>query len=272
MTIGFTGYRHRAYEGDSIVLGQPAQRIRTTGMQVYPLWQDTVWINEVHHTSLQGDLLMLLVNSPTGQLWDTLLRFDAVPGDAWYLPNYDQHCAGQEPFGQIQVLDTGHVVVDGVTLRQWAYGSLGANGEVIAASAYYFERIGFLYGLLPYPYCDPIIDAGEVLSCYFDSDLTYITAWAQPAGTCDFTLGAPSPASTHGITVAPNPGREQLMLSLPASSHRVNVIDALGRTIITYPSLSGSTPIATAHLPSGAYLIRIESADGSRTSLRWIKE
>ncbi|MFZ1693618.1 MAG: T9SS type A sorting domain-containing protein [Flavobacteriales bacterium] len=275
--ISFTyeGYLHRAYTGDTIVLGQPAQRIVANGMRVYlpgTPGADTTWIiNEITHTSLQNDVLMVPAWSPSGLAWDTLLRFDAVPGDRWYLPNYYQYCNGQEPYGVLQVLDTSHVIVEGVSLRRWSVGTLGFFGEVLW-NQFYYERIGFLDGLIPFPFCGAFIELGESLKCYWDNSITFI-APGQPIGTtCDITLGAPSPVSTDMISAAPNPGREQLMLTLPASSHRVELIDALGRIHFTHANLTGTATIATAHLPSGAYVIRVEDAYGSRTSLRWIKE
>lgn len=78
-------------------------------MRVDLLLQDTVWIDELQYTALQDDVLMVPAWSPNGVAWDTLLRFDAVPGDRWYLPNYHLYSNGQEPYGMLQVTDTGHV-------------------------------------------------------------------------------------------------------------------------------------------------------------------
>jgi len=272
MSIGFSGYRHRVYEGDTIVLGQPAQRIRTTGIQVDLLSLDTIWINQVHHTSVQNNVLMFLTGSPNGLVWDTLLRFDALPGDRWYPPNYNVLCTGEEPYGMIQVTDTGHVVVDGVSLRRWSYGALGPNGELMGGNEHYYERVGFLNGLVPFPFCGVIIEAGEILICYWDSQLTFNNPSAPSGSTCDITLGTSSSARLTAISLSPNPGREQLTLTLDSSPHGITLLDALGRVVATHANLMGTTTIATEQFPSGPYLLRIESPDGTRTSLRWVKE
>lgn len=272
LSIGFTGHRHRVYEGDTIVLGQNAQRIRTTGIRVDLLLQDTVWIDQVQHTSLLSNVLMVPAWSPNGVAWDTLLRFDAVPGDRWYPPGYGEACAGLEPFGQYQVLDTSHAVVDGVSLRRWEYGILGPNGEIIAGNGFYYERVGFTSDFVPYPYCGTIIDVGEMLKCYRDADLTFLGPWTAPGTECDFILGAATTASVQLVAVAPNPGREQITLTLPSSPHLVEVLDALGHLVAMRTQVAGMTTIGTTQLPSGVYLIRVEGANGARTSLRWVKE
>lgn len=272
----YDGYYHRAYTGDTVLLGQPAQRIVTNGMLVYlpgtPGADTSYIVNQVQYTALQNEVLMVPAWSPNGLAWDTLLRFDAVPGDRWYLPNYEVICSGQEPFGMLQVTDTGHVVVDGVVLRRWSTATLAADGQILWSGESYFDRVGFLSGLVPMPFCGSFSELGESLKCYWDNDLTFI-APGQPIGTtCDITLNAPSPEAPNAISAAPNPGRDQLSLTLPPGSHRVALIDALGRVLATHANLSGTAAIATAHLPPGPYVIRVEGREGMRASVRWVKE
>ena len=274
MSIGFYGHYHRAYIGDTVFLGHPAQRIRTTGMRASILDQDTVWIDEVLYTTVQDDILMVPAWSPNGTAWDTLLRFDAVPGDRWFFPNHGLYCAGAiGNTGIIQVNDTGTVLVDGVPIRRWQYMVDLGNGVPVFGGEWYYERIGFIYGMVPYPFCGWTIDAGENFRCYWDGEITF-TNPQLPGGTtwCDVALSTSGAQLDHGIGIFPNPGSEQLTVALPERAHAFTMLDPVGRMIAAGSGLSGSTTLSTAHLAPGQYLIRIESADGMRITLRWVKE
>ena len=274
MSIGFFGHYHRAYIGDTVFLGQPTQRIRTTGMRVDILNQDTTWIDEIMYTSVQDSILMVPAWSPNGVIWDTLLRFDAVPGHRWFLPNHGLYCNGSiGNTGILEVTDTGSVVVDGVTLRRWRFGVDLGTGDPIYGSDWYYERIGFMQGMMPFPFCGWSIDAGENFRCYWDDDITYVHPMA-PGGTawCDVALGSNGTEQDDELNLFPNPGSEHLTIVLPDRPHSFVMHDAVGRMVAVRSGLIGASTVNTSLLSSGPYLIRIEASDGTRTTLRWVKD
>lgn len=274
MSIGFFGHYHRAYLGDTVFLGHQAQRIRTTGMRVDILNQDTVWLNEILYTSVQDSILMVPAWSPNGLAWDTLLRFNAVPGDRWFLPNHGLYCAGAiGNTGILEVNDTSTIIIDGVPIRRWRYGVDLGNPGPIFGGEWYYERIGFMYGMVPFPFCGWSIDVGENFRCYWDDQVTYVHP-QSPGGAawCDVALNAGGTERDDVVVIFPNPGSERLTLTLPDQLHSIGIFDGFGRAVAAYTNLSSTTTIDVLHLRSGSYFIRIEAPDGLRTIKRWVKE
>jgi hypothetical protein len=81
-----------------------------------------------------------------------------------------------------------------------------------------------------------------------------------PVDTC-ITFGPTagvSLATTHSITVAPNPAQDDVRIRTSgASNYSVEVLDLLGHSVIEQRSSSENTDLDISRLPNGVYILRI---------------
>lgn len=243
------------YAGDTLLGGYTAQRIDQTIVAYQgnpPFGQPFTQQLQAQHTRME-DGVVHLWNSGANS-YDTLIWFDAVPGDRWQLPHAD--------WAYFDVLDTGTTVVEGIPLRYLVVEEPIVMGVIDTVR----ERIGF-----DYFYIDPLesmlIDwtTGQ-LHCYRDEAITEFHGryWPMP---CDFTVGM-----TERIPIAsgpsPNPGTDHFTLQLPSGLHSIEVFDATGRRVIGETIAGSNTRITTTELSPGLYSVRV---DGN-PPLRWVKQ
>ena len=74
------------------------------------------------------------------------------------------------------------------------------------------------------------------------------------------------------LTIAPNPGTEQLWITGLSFNASVEVRDPLGRLVHSQSNLLVNSPIETASWESGTYFITVVQANGARDLLRWVKQ
>lgn len=254
------GVTRVVYEGDSLVGGFTAQKLRETN--VIAPWGSTDFQSYTYPPMFTwyNDDVVHVWDAFTGT-FDTLMWFSAEPGDHWLPPHISD-----DPFYRLQVLDTSTVVIDGEPLRQLIV-QLGDWDGIPPDTLR--ERLGFSLSYLNgwSWFATDMPWAG--LRCYRDVEISY----TRPnVSDCGYTLSIEESIGESIGQPMPNPGTDSFTINLPPGAWTIDVLDALGRIHITRAKLTGTATIATAHLPSGAYVIRVEGADGSRTSLRWIKE
>ncbi len=245
----FDGIARYAYVGDTIMAGGSAQIITLHSEgHFWPL--DTIIVSDGQRffTRIEGDRIDLW----TGAEFDTLYDFAASPGDHWFVNAPD----GVEPFLVMTVQDTGHVLIDGAQLRYLTT----TDGDTVV------ERLGSLYYHFV-PWSQLVLDASDgPLRCYNDVEIDYFspTWWFGCASITGMD------ASTNRPTMAlPNPGTNQLTLSLPAGAHRFALLDTLGHTVLEQRGNGERITIDTSALPMGLYLVRVDQAT---SVVRWIKE
>ena len=201
-------------------------------------------------TWVEGDV----VHAPT--TWDTLYNFAAVPGDFWYGSTYARvNCPGDP----LAVLDTGHVMVDGLSLRYVDVDN-GVNGlhRII-------ERIGYDLWMTPQLNCVPP-SAIATLRCYHDDEIDYVApGWSGP---CEGIVGIGEQVIGSSSYVFPDPGADHFTLSLPPGPHSIALFDATGRLTLQQRTIDERATIATAHLPSGTYVVRVDEG----RPMRWVKQ
>ncbi|MBL7985810.1 MAG: hypothetical protein JNM91_12465, partial [Flavobacteriales bacterium] len=111
------GCETRTYAGDTLLDGRSAQHIHVDKIVMNYLSMTLDTLETDFYTS-QQDGVVLAWNTLGGNTgWDTLYWFSAVPGDRWYPPGADDFCTGQEPWGMLEVGDTGSVIASGLPLR-----------------------------------------------------------------------------------------------------------------------------------------------------------
>ncbi len=269
---GIGGLIVRTYDTDTLFDGLLAQRIHETGYSVnywMPPDLDTSAINRYVYTSMVDSTLLIWDNFNGTEEWDTLFRFDAQIGDRWFPPGADGVC-DDGMTGMVMVVDTGHTIIDGVHLKTWSLDYCMANGDPWGYDLDYTERLGYHSGLQLLPSGCIIIEYGESLNCYTDSLLAF-NAQAWPFGCASWTALTEN-ASAEMNPPAPNPGTDHFTLQLPPGVHTVEVVDAMGRTVLREQAANSTTRMATGSLPAGAYSVRLVERDGSLRTMRWVKE
>lgn len=257
------------YVGDTLVDGFLAQRIVFTGAMILgpgTPTEMTIPISGEEFTALEDSLLLVRIAATPTAVWDTLLRFDALPGDQWFLPGHDLICSEVSTSDLMQILDTGHVDVDGVTLRYWDFGFFWPTNPLVWAGRYY-ERFGHPHALIPQPTCG-VATEGFASSCYRDDELLFPNPFS-PSADCGITLNAPEVANGQPFVISPNPGTDHILMTLPPGAHVIALFDALGRPVRQLYSSGGQFVVDTQQLASGVYSVRVD--DGGAL-IRWVKE
>ncbi len=253
-----SGVRRAWYSGDTIVGGQPCQRIDHTILAYEPappLGSPFTYQDQPFFTSTQGDLVRLwdAVNSA----FDTLAWFGAAPGDHWELP-------GLSGLTRFDVLDTGTRAVSGILLHYVVVEEPIVMGNVDTL----FERIGFEYFYL-LPAASLVVDyTTNWLVCYRDDQIAQFDGWFPGGEPCDFHVSV----MEHQNTLTqpyPNPGADHLTLSMPAGSHKITIRDAMGRIVLQQRSRGERTSIDTTMLAPGTYVVRVD--EGSQRAT-WVKQ
>jgi len=239
-----TGYVHTAYAGDTLFQGSTCQILDATKHS----WDIYTGIYTVEHlgpqiTRGQNDL----VEKWNGSSFDTLFHFASAPGDSWYPLGMGM--------GVVTVLDTGHAVVDGLSLRYLVMDmdlGLGTTDTV-------FARMGFLHYYVDGNslfYAD--LGLGP-LRCYLDDQIDYSTGMG-PA--CEFTLGSGQRPYQGHCGLFPNPGSGAFTLSYHAQSvvGELQVRDLSGRIVLRerIPQWSTAHRVVLDHAAEGLYMCRIQ--------------
>ena len=178
------------------------------------------------------------------------------------------------PQGMMEILDTSHVVIQGLGLRTWDVAYLDANGQPGPSptmdTLQIIERIGAL-PRRPYQGVCPGFPGDYdwvSLLCYTDIDI------AITDGTpCD--LPTILPATLTNIPsprLLSEPSSAQIRITGLTSAALIRLRDALGREVMNSRSVGPETVIATDGLASGPYFIEIIPPNGMHQVLRWVKE
>lgn len=159
------------------------------------------------------------------------------------------------------------------------------DGRLLIGCSYFNSALQphlILFPLLPNGRPDlglqPVAGAGNVYATLRTSDgrlmaagefYYFANALQQQLSFVAFTAAQPlavEPIRQPTPTVAayPNPahGSLHLRLDVAASPRRVQLLDALGRSVVTRPTTQSELTLDTAGLPAGLYLLRVEYASG----------
>jgi hypothetical protein len=210
MSNGVEGCETRTYIGDTVIGGRTAQRILVNTILMHYMTNTLDTTNTVFHTSQDGGVIYAWDVLSSGT-WDTLYWFTAVPGDRWYPPGADGLCPGQYPLGVLQVVDTGHVVLGGWSLRHVDVAFLDGAGQQSPDSFTIIERLGSPLMVIAPGGCI-VSEAGGSLRTYDDNAFPPYNS-GEPS-TCDQFTGIDGPVSRPAFDVYPNPAHTMATLTM----------------------------------------------------------
>ncbi|HMU13884.1 MAG: T9SS type A sorting domain-containing protein [Bacteroidetes bacterium] len=257
--FGQAGYVHAAYVGDTLVDGEPAQRLEAyaTG---YDFWIDMPYY--MQYPSVITRQVGGQVSYRHNEAWYTLFDLDAPPGAQWPL-------AGLGLFDDrtMAVLDTGHFVVDGIMLR-WSevefippFGSWATDTIV--------ERAGYKNVFIE-PWRSLMLEGiVQGLRCYADDGIAYSTGLTA---TCDLILSTEEFSAHGSFHVHPNPGSDYLWVKCGSPVRTAEARDLLGRSVWSGRGPQAASQVDTSSWPPGCYLVAAEFGNGTRAVRKWIKQ
>jgi hypothetical protein len=273
MSNGVEGCETRTYIGDTVIGGRTAQRILVNTILMHYMTNTLDTTNTVFHTSQDGGVIYAWDVLSSGT-WDTLYWFTAVPGDRWYPPGADGLCPGQYPLGVLQVVDTGHVVLGGWSLRHVDVAFLDGAGQQSPDSFTIIERLGSPLMVIAPGGCI-VSEAGGSLRTYDDNAFPPYNS-GEPS-TCDQFTGIDGPVSRPAFDVYPNPAHTMATLTMrfsedPPSGRMATllVLSAQGSLVRTVelPFSGGKALIDLHGLPPGLFTLRLENPQGRWSSAK----
>ncbi|HRO99980.1 MAG TPA: hypothetical protein PLN54_11150 [Flavobacteriales bacterium] len=170
---------------------------------------------------------------PSEQAYDTLYDMRVVPGDRWQLAPLSAPIVC-DPSSYAQVLDTGHVTIDGVPLR-WLtvdHHYLLDGSEYTVWTDTIIERMGLnLSYFTPHELCNAAADGGEggPLRCYSDAEISFnrFEPWS-----CEFVLTVSEATAEHRAGLVPlGDGAYRVQLPATEGVTQFTLFDASGRQL-----------------------------------------
>ena len=244
------------YSGDTIVNGKPCKKITGLFMGVnqnkYYHNTYTVVPNYSSFYTHESNGLLIVAN---GSGFDTIVNFQAKPGDAWYLkPSSCPHP------NRWEVVDTSSVVINGFKLRRivaktfpvgvWTDDSVLVQ---IIERIYPFSFVTDFDFLRGHCYDGSAEFANTSFVCYKDDAFgTYSPAGGgcyKQVGTNDDSL---TPVSAYGDANTGN-----LHVKVPGRGYILAVIDLYGRETIRTALMPGKSTVSTDNWLAGVYFCQI---------------
>jgi hypothetical protein len=271
----FVGYTQLQVAGDTLLGQEMSKKLER---------RSRLWLAGTSQVSGGAPSVGFVVNESNGlvriwvphqQAYDTLYDMRALPGERWQLPPLPAPIICDST-SYAQVVDTGHVSINGVSLRWLAvdHHFLLNGAEYTVWADTVIERMGLnLSYLTPHGICNAALDEGGegLLRCYSDAQINYnrFEPWS-----CEFVLASPDRTGTNArLTIWPNPGRDALHLEIagrPVLSAELR--DALGRTVLERMSILSYNPIDVSSLAPGTYVVQAYTAEGERLVANWVKQ
>lgn len=194
----------------------------------------------------------------------TLYDFSATIGDAWIIPRNEDIVGICNDEGEVMVVDTGHVNINGQALRKITVES-SADSHWSFIPGDIIEKIGpgSAY-MLPEPTNVCVVDVyeGGPLRCYSDDTFgTYSTGISEE---CDYLVSIRDKEMSM-IHFYPNPCNELLTIDFPDShqQYTIKLFDVAGREIYEKDNCNTSIQINMTHLFPGVYVLSISYQKGT---------
>jgi len=207
--------------------------------------------------------------------FDTLYNFNALPGESWNVPGNSPVANVCNDVSKVQVVDTGHVTINGAYLKQLIVDYYYKNSGSFVVHDTIIERIGTLAQyMLPWDLCLSTVDGNEggELRCY--EDATVGEYKHNFFSDCSVTIGIEENELSRQITIYPVPSDNILNVdfnNLPQDNYHISITDCLGRTLIEATGNGTKTSLNITNLSNGVYSIIIGNSHNQLMQRRFVK-
>lgn len=183
------------YSHDTLIDGLDAKVARahafggTGGPPIDNLWWEYSRVEDdvVYQGDIQGN-------------WDTLYWYGEI-GDRWWPIGSPMTCP---PWGMLEIVDTGHVMVGPISLRNWSVVYIDSLGESLNNPFTFVERMGTV------PRSPEVWDCNMIIEYFFSSFICYSDSELVSLGAapCEVAAGIPPiEAGSPTLHIAPNPAQ-----------------------------------------------------------------
>ena len=262
------------FVGDTVVDSFSGQRITQLDAFSIPWNPDSIIIFGGLDIVTRTEPDMVLWWLSETQEWDTLYWFGAQPGDTWS-PGWRQQFPSDDScstHAYLQVVDTGTMVVDGVSLRTLAL-ERHLNASDVDLSFIIMERVG---NTLEYFFPDPpyiclINEALKNFGCYGDDEIRYPPS-TFPCGSIT-AVKEEDYGNGPSWSVSPVPFHDRFTVSsaIPRNA-TVILLDMTGRELLAAPFRGTAMDLDAERLPAGTYVLRMVDERGSLGHRLVVKE
>jgi hypothetical protein len=251
MFLGQTGYVSHTVTNDSLVEGRICRVLECTRTYEYNGNVLTTGFYPFHYCVYDSGG-GVFINVP-GQGFDTLYVMDALPGDRWSLVPFPADC---DSIAFMEVLDTGHVQINGQSLRWLAVDRHfpGTTPPWVLPDTI-VEQLGSKSYLTPQVGCPQwdMVVSGHPLWCYQSDQLSY---QAPGIEDCEPNLGIADHREKGDVDAIWVDGI--LTISSVAGPIRgIELFDGVGHQVLHTRSTSGKIVLDLSWLQNGLYLYRV---------------
>jgi hypothetical protein len=206
-----------------------------TGVQIEPT---SLYLGS--YITFESNNVLFVKNLSNG--YDTVLNFNANPGDTWLAPLYHEDCIFNRNI--ITIVDTGHVTLNGEFMQAFDFG------QGLFPVKWYF----------PFPQTCSYDEMGYGrFSCYKDDNFPLFS----PDGdhTCNLvSIDVHTVNETH-VKLYPNPNSGVFTVNLKEKSH-LSIFSNIGSLMFCENFESGQQSIILPQIEAGVYLIKMENQSG----------
>lgn len=262
------------FVGDTVIDGFAGQRITQLNTFIIPWNPDSIIIFGGPDIVTRTEPGMVLWWLSQTQEWDTLYWFGAQLGDGWS-PGWEQQFPSDDSCSTnayLQVVDTGAIVVDGVSLRTLVL-ERHLNGSDVDLSFTIMERVGntWEYFFPDPPYICLINEGLMNFGCYADDEIRY------PPSTfpCGSIMAVKEEDHGDGLSwsVSPVPFGDRFTIrSVIPRNATMFLLDMTGRELLAIPFRGMVLEIDPGQLPAGSYVLRMVDERGTLGHRLVIKE
>jgi len=200
---------------------------------------------------------------------DTLYNFGLQVGDSMrYVSSfYDTY---------LPVVAMDSILIQGAYHKVFRFGQHPLSLEELLSDTW-IEGIGSIHGPLAPRMPSSLgfnfgMPDSTRTTCFLQNDLLLWNHPSYAACAVNVLLSVSSLNAGPSLRIHPNPGSSFQLAGLHGGSAQLRVLDMQGRLVRDGIVISERTSVDVEDLPPGTYIVAVRLLDGTRQSLRWVKE
>ncbi len=279
---GTDGVIEMSYTTNTTVIGIPCKRLDATFTGARMFGAGSGWnITEHYKTyyTYSDNNVIFLYNETNA--FDTVVNFNALPGDKWMKPRSAQTGCASRPV--VIVTDTSHITINGYYLKHIrtidSATIIGPTGPFTYAEINnYVERILFFSYFTPNYLPQKLFATGceqsfepegppfNVFRCYEDANFSLFKSTIYPwdLHACNTPVGFEKIESNNlNLSLYPNPNKGGFELEIREPTD-ITICNMVGNSVYTACfQESGKITIETVNIAPGVYILKAKTSHGN---------